>query len=419
MVKKKQNEEEECFTLQTNKVKIIKTFDLRKIQHVETVEEKRKKVNKIVKTIDTLISITIIAPLVVGFWRGTWEILEIYWHLFPWAQSFVLAAVLHICLLLIRQFIQDFVDRDRVAIKKHFRYIVLRRIHAYFYALICVMQWRGVWHFFDFLTEDKHHKICLSAFILMSSVFCLGLLRSVRNTIAPPFVLVLDSSDASFNFPTRYRITMAEKTTLYVLDCIFSVLVVGTLVVFVWRGAWVLLDDFLFPESASLSAWCSLVIGYLAVGLAFLLQPVMRWVCDRLQGGLRLIAADIFLLFSLFGTVNVWRGIWTLLNLYFLPDNQEISCWITHWICLILLVLLGCSNSLLVRGVYIDAEEPAGKCVIFPCYYLRLIFQQERAKKIAKRLQLDILAKRKQDIDNNIADINHMVHEKQPNNHVV
>jgi hypothetical protein len=39
----------------------------------------------------------------------------------------------------------------------------------------------------------------------------------------------------------------------------------------------------------------------------------------------------------------------------------------------------------LVRGVYIDAEEPAGQCVIFPVYYLRLFFQKERNKK-QKRL---------------------------------
>lgn len=40
---------------------------------------------------------------------------------------------------------------------------------------------------------------------------------------------------------------------------------------------------------------------------------------------------------------------------------------------------------MLVRGVYIDAEEPGGQCVIFPVYYIRLFFQKERTKK-QKRL---------------------------------
>ena len=46
---------------------------------------------------------------------------------------------------------------------------------------------------------------------------------------------------------------------LYVLDCLFSVLVIGSLVVFVWRGLWVLLDLTLFPGDPALSAFGSLV----------------------------------------------------------------------------------------------------------------------------------------------------------------
>lgn len=73
---------------------------------------------------------------------------------------------------------------------------------------------------------------------------------------------------------------------------------------------------------------------------------------------------------------------------------------------MILLILLNCSNSVLVRGVYIDAEEPAGQCVIFPVYYIRLFFQKERTKK-QKRL-LETLERQEQNnininlLENNI-----------------
>jgi hypothetical protein len=70
---------------------------------------------------------------------------------------------------------------------------------------------------------------------------------------------------------------------------------------------------------------------------------------------------------------------------HFKPDDKLLSDWLTHGVSLILLILLNCSNSVLVRGVYIDAEEPAGQCVIFPVYYIRLFFQKERTKK-QKRL---------------------------------
>lgn len=47
--------------------------------------------------------------------------------------------------------------------------------------------------------------------------------------------------------------------SLYLLDCAFSVGVVGTLVVFVWRGVWILFDLYLFPENPKNSAIGSLV----------------------------------------------------------------------------------------------------------------------------------------------------------------
>ncbi|CAD7085963.1 unnamed protein product [Hermetia illucens] len=186
----------------------------------------------------------------------------------------------------------------------------------------------------------------------------------------------------------------SHEPGLYVLDCIFSVLVVGTLVVVAWRGSWVFLDLTLYPGNPTYSAWGSLVIGYGIVGLTFALQPIMRWTCDRLTGLWRIAVADIFLFLSFLGTINVWRGVWQLLDIYFLPDNRLLSDWLTHGLSFVLLALLNCSNSVLVRGVYIDAEEPAGQCVVFPIHYIRLFFQKERTKK--QRRLLDALERQDQ-----------------------
>lgn len=65
------------------------------------------------------------------------------------------------------------------------------------------------------------------------------------------------------------------------------------------------------------------VIGYSIVAIAFLMQPAMRWLCDRLPSTPRLLVADLFLLFSLVSTINVWRGLWNLLNIYLLPGKVQ------------------------------------------------------------------------------------------------
>ncbi|XP_025833802.1 uncharacterized protein LOC108739863 [Agrilus planipennis] len=233
---------------------------------------------------------------------------------------------------------------------------------------------------------------------LVVAVVALVVMRALRNISGAPFAIVNDTVDGYFEIISMFRVPM-QKTSLYILDTVFSVYIVGTLVVFVWRGAWILIDLFLFPGNFTQSSWASLVIGYGGAVFAYLLQPFMRWICNRLTGGPRLIASDIFLLTCFIFTVNTWRGIWNLLNIYFLPDNLELSCWITHWVCFILLVLLKCSNSLLVRGVFIDGEEPGGRCVVFPVYYLRLIFEHEKSKKI-KKIQQDFANKLKLENDN-------------------
>lgn len=50
-----------------------------------------------------------------------------------------------------------------------------------------------------------------------------------------------------------------KNLAAYVLDCLFSVFVIGTLVVFVWRGAWVILDIYLYPDDEGSSAIGSVV----------------------------------------------------------------------------------------------------------------------------------------------------------------
>lgn len=69
-------------------------------------------------------------------------------------------------------------------------------------------------------------------------------------------------------------------------------------------------------------------------------------------------------------------------ELYFISDptdNKLLSNSITHGVSIILLLLLNCSNSLLVRGVRIDGEESGGECIEFDASqqnYLSLFYMK-------------------------------------------
>jgi hypothetical protein len=67
------------------------------------------------------------------------------------------------------------------------------------------------------------------------------------------------------------------------------------------------------------------VLGYIIVLLAFSLQPILKSFCGRLVGFWRVCVVDVYLFFSFCGTINVWRGIWLMLNIYFLPGKLSVQ----------------------------------------------------------------------------------------------
>lgn len=79
------------------------------------------------------------------------------------------------------------------------------------------------------------------------------------------------------------------------------------------------LSNYLTQKSSTIPFNLWQAIGYGVVAVTFALQPVMKWACDHLTGLWRIGACDAFLFFSFIGTVNVWRGIWQLLDLLFMP----------------------------------------------------------------------------------------------------
>lgn len=55
--------------------------------------------------------------------------------------------------------------------------------------------------------------------------------------------------------------------------------------------------------------------------------------------------------------------------------NTELSCLITHAAGLLILGMGYCSHSILVRGVYLDAEESGADAAVLPYFYIRYFIQ--------------------------------------------
>lgn len=61
--------------------------------------------------------------------------------------------------------------------------------------------------------------------------------------------------------------------------------------------------------------------------------------------------------------------------------------WIFHAIPFLILTALRCSNSILVRSIYIDCDGTPEECVQIPVHYVTSHFQHQRNKKITKSMK--------------------------------
>ena len=138
-------------------------------------------------------------------------------------------------------------------------------------------------------------------------------------------------------------------------------LAVGTLVVFYWRGTWVLADVYFYPDDPEASAWTSVAIGYGGMLVLAVHQLCSSMVpaptaasgaeqASEIGGGGGGGSAALRWLHGYlvaFLVVNCWRGIWFLLDLHVLVDDSEASAWVTHLIGAVLLTAAGHFQSVL------------------------------------------------------------------------
>ncbi|CRK94389.1 CLUMA_CG007896, isoform B [Clunio marinus] len=144
---------------------------------------------------------------VISYWRGTWEFMNLYPEIFPGMNCMIVGAIMHLCLALLREPLNGKYNSYTRSQKKSFisscNLCIVKKIYTFVFSLGCIMHWRGGWS----VMEDYLGPELIPAIIV--SVVCfipLILMRAVRNLVAPPMVIITDSKEFAFNFPTRYRI---------------------------------------------------------------------------------------------------------------------------------------------------------------------------------------------------------------------
>lgn len=161
-----------------------------------------KTVMGLLAVLDSILSIFVFSPLVVGYWRGCWQLMDIF--LFPDNKLYSVLTSLGIGLLsgllfcLIQGPLNSLCDHNRRPII----HLLISRIYSIIYSVCVVNHWRGVWSFWDLYTGISWQSGASSFGI---GLLTLALTRGLKNILAPPFLVVPDHPTGYFDVPTLFK----------------------------------------------------------------------------------------------------------------------------------------------------------------------------------------------------------------------
>ncbi|XP_006571195.2 uncharacterized protein LOC102655530 [Apis mellifera] len=200
------NEEKELKKLKESKDSLNEDDRVKRDSRIDFVNRKlKKKKKRILSMIDVFLSFNFIAPMTIGFWRGTWTLMDIYKDKFPELFIFFMGFLVHVNFTIMKNFIHAHIVK--IWKKKTWLSKIYCKsfqiLYTYIFGIACNMHWKGSWAIFDYFFLN-HIWLIVGVSILVT--ISLMFLRSFRNVIAPPLVIAVDKLIFVFYFPTRFKL---------------------------------------------------------------------------------------------------------------------------------------------------------------------------------------------------------------------
>ncbi|XP_065565444.1 uncharacterized protein LOC136030411 [Artemia franciscana] len=270
---------------------------------------------------------------------------------------------------------RDCFHKQLVLKRRRGLYRVFSRFYNLIFACASVCHWRSLWILLDYWLGFSYSSAfgCISfGLIGLTSLKCL------RNSVFSPLYVARDFKEGIFVFHTMFDIHARNDLKVCFCDAIFGIVIVGYLIVFLWRGTFCLLDVALLPENLEVSARFSVVIGYsISVSAIFLQWPISS-LAEISKGGRRIMVLNCLTLFAYAGSVITWRGFWNIYPSAILPDDPLKSNLVMAITGFGSLSFLDAAQSAITKGVYTDGMEPGGEPAFLAYQYLD--FQEHNKK---------------------------------------
>lgn len=165
----------------------------------------------LLELLDNLFASFIVGPLVVGYWRSTWNLSGAYIYPSDFPTSLCISLSIGIVGHLIFNIFQATIRRHLNADKHRLLFFVGSRLYTAIYGTICVNTWRGGWEMINLYTT---HDVTYVLLITLGAALLLAMLKGIRNITASPFYVVNDFRREYFDVPTYFKLTVSNKLAL-------------------------------------------------------------------------------------------------------------------------------------------------------------------------------------------------------------
>lgn len=167
--------------------------------------------------IDIIFSSIVLAPAVILYWRGTWNLTGLFLFSNNPELSAVISLSAGILGHLVFNIFQEKFKKNLHPDKHRITYLLCSRIYTYAYGLACVNCWRGGWILMDH--HVPHNLGTIFTITFVSTVF-LVLMKGMRNISATPFAISSDHSKEYFSVPTMFKVVRITITEFDNKNCV-------------------------------------------------------------------------------------------------------------------------------------------------------------------------------------------------------
>jgi len=313
-------------------------------------------------------SMLVVAPLVVMFWRGVWDMLDIivYPDLPAKDGSHVdtnrkeKSGMVCVMLGITTRIVLD-LAKFHTGEFLHSKPGFVSRLGGYLFTLVYaaagVSFWRGVWMVMRFDIGEREVQLSV---MLVGGVSVL-LFSSVGSTlITTPLAICQDKHEDIFMVATFFQRT-PENKRWFVTDVLFTNMIVRVLIVMCWWSLWSLEGNFLIPNLIGIkdaeASWDSFLLGYGLTSVVAILDRVqVNYPSSKqyINKPLRII----ILLLAFIASVNVWRGVWSMYDNFLFPRvTPVLNYMLSALLAYLALALLKLTNTICTDMIVWDPVE--------------------------------------------------------------